>query len=98
MSKTFTITPYDGEELSLGFRTETGSAQSFCAKACFLSIVSFQSGTGAFGLQLKREDLRRRFVKAETTLFKVRYDQEISGERESFLNSRDFNWIAVSSF
>lgn len=50
------------------------------------------------GLQLKREDLRRRFVKAETTLFKVRYEQDIISEREDFLHSRDFNWIEVSSF
>lgn len=49
-------------------------------------------------LQPKREDLRRRFVKAETTLFKVRYDKDLHSERESFLRSRDFNWIAVSFF
>lgn len=42
------------------------------------------------------EDLRRRFVKAESTLFRVRYDGDATGERELFLNSRDFNWIAVS--
>ncbi|KIM49198.1 hypothetical protein M413DRAFT_438363 [Hebeloma cylindrosporum] len=43
----------------------------------------------------RSEDLRRRFVKAESTLFKTRYDDDISGERENFLNSRNFNWILV---
>ncbi|KAH9484214.1 DNA primase large subunit [Psilocybe cubensis] len=43
----------------------------------------------------RSEDLRRRFVKAETTLFKIRYDEDIATEREAFLNSRDFNWIPV---
>lgn len=43
----------------------------------------------------RREDLRRRFIKAETSLFRVRYDTDDSKEREAFLKSRDFNWIAV---
>ena len=43
-----------------------------------------------------REELRKRFVKAETTLFRVRYDTDKSDERRRFLNSRDFNWIEVS--
>lgn len=42
-----------------------------------------------------REELRKRFVKAETTLFRVRYDTDKSDERRRFLNSRDFNWIEV---
>lgn len=42
------------------------------------------------------EELRRRFVEAELTLFKVRYENDGYSERESFLNSRDFNWIPVS--
>ncbi|KAG6891692.1 hypothetical protein C0992_010095 [Termitomyces sp. T32_za158] len=45
----------------------------------------------------RSEDLRRRFVKAESTLFRVRYDGDATGERELFLNSRDFNWIAVDA-
>ncbi|KDR84019.1 hypothetical protein GALMADRAFT_56635 [Galerina marginata CBS 339.88] len=43
----------------------------------------------------RSEDLRRRFVKAESTLFKVRYDEEIREEREAFLGSRNFDWIPV---
>lgn len=42
-----------------------------------------------------REELRRRFVKAEMTLFRVRYDTDGNDERKEFLNSRDFNWIQV---
>lgn len=38
--------------------------------------------------------MRRRFVKAETTLFKIRYD-EAGPEREAFLSSRDFDWVPV---
>jgi DNA primase large subunit len=43
------------------------------------------------------EELRRRFVKAESALFRVRYDTDDRSEREGFLNSRDFNWIPVSA-
>jgi DNA primase large subunit len=35
-------------------------------------------------------------VKAETTLFRVRYDGDDTSEKDEFLNSRDFDWIAVS--
>ncbi len=44
-----------------------------------------------------REELRRRFVKAETTLFKVRYGPDESEEKLMFLNSRDFDWVEVCS-
>lgn len=43
-----------------------------------------------------REDLRRRFVKAEMALFRIRYDSDDRVEREEFLSSRDFDWIPVS--
>lgn len=42
-----------------------------------------------------REELRRRFIKAEVILFRVRYDSDDFLEKEEFLNSRDFDWIAV---
>ncbi|KAG6813433.1 hypothetical protein H0H92_011130 [Tricholoma furcatifolium] len=45
----------------------------------------------------RSEDLRRRFVKAESTLFRVRYDGDATSERELFLQSRDFNWILVDA-
>ncbi|KAG6845447.1 hypothetical protein H0H87_009355 [Tephrocybe sp. NHM501043] len=55
---------------------------------------------GHFVLRLafcRSEDLRQRFVKAESTLFRVRYDGDATSERELFLNSRDFNWAAVDA-
>ncbi|GLB34126.1 putative DNA primase [Lyophyllum shimeji] len=55
---------------------------------------------GHFVLRLafcRSEDLRRRFVKAETTLFKIRYDGDDHVEREMFLSSRDFDWIPVDT-
>jgi hypothetical protein len=45
-----------------------------------------------------REELRRRFVKAESKLFQVRYEEENDqNERQEFLDSRNFNWTAVSN-
>lgn len=40
--------------------------------------------------------MRRRFVKAETTLFKLRFDSEDTTEKMNFLNSRNFDWVMVS--
>ncbi|KAJ3742191.1 eukaryotic and archaeal DNA primase, large subunit-domain-containing protein [Lentinula detonsa] len=54
---------------------------------------------GHFVLRLafcRSEELRRRFMKAETTLFKIRFESDDSNERRAFLNSKDFNWISVS--
>ena len=42
-----------------------------------------------------REELRRRFIKAELALFKVRYETDDTQEREAFLQSRDFGWEMV---
>jgi DNA primase large subunit len=39
--------------------------------------------------------LRRRFVKAETALFRVKYESDDARERELFLKSRDFQWNEV---
>ncbi|KAA1474935.1 DNA primase large subunit [Dentipellis sp. KUC8613] len=56
---------------------------------------------GHFVLRLafcRSEELRRRFVKAETTLFRVRYDLEgqvAPLDRKAFLNSRAFAWVQV---
>jgi len=54
---------------------------------------------GHFVLRLafcRSEELRRRFVKAETTLFRVRYDKDDRSELDEFLKSRDFDWIPVT--
>lgn len=42
------------------------------------------------------EELRRRFVKAETTLFKLRFINDDHAEQEAFLSSRNFDWVLVS--
>ncbi|KAJ8520434.1 hypothetical protein ONZ45_g2752 [Pleurotus djamor] len=55
---------------------------------------------GHFVLRLafsRTEELRRRFLKAESTLFKVRFEDSDSSERTAFLNSRSFNWEHVSN-
>lgn len=41
------------------------------------------------------EELRRRFVKAETTLFRVRFERDDFGEKKAFLKSRNFGWEEV---
>jgi len=53
---------------------------------------------GHFVLRLafcRSEELRRRFVKAETTLFRVRYLEATHSERTEFHQSVDFDWILV---
>ena len=60
-----------------------------------------QDHVGHFVLRLAfcrgTEDVRRRYVNLETTLFKLRYESDDTTEREKFLGSRDFGWIEVSS-
>lgn len=42
------------------------------------------------------EDLRRRFVRAETMLFKFRFQKDDSKERRLFIESLNLDWEAVS--
>ena len=42
-----------------------------------------------------REELRKRFVKVETALFRVRYDADDTQERQQFLKSMKFDWSGV---
>ena len=42
------------------------------------------------------EDLRRRFARIETALFKLRFQTDDTRERQDFVRSLDFNWDAVS--
>lgn len=52
----------------------------------------------------RSEELRRRFVKAETTLFRIRFDDASTGERNAFLQSLKnsqssrIDWEEVGSF
>jgi DNA primase large subunit len=41
------------------------------------------------------EDLRRRFARIETALFRLRFQSDNAGERQSFTESLDFNWETV---
>ncbi|PVG00189.1 DNA primase, large subunit [Serendipita vermifera] len=55
---------------------------------------------GHFVLRLafcRSEELRKRFIKAEMALFRIRYDTDDPRERAEFLLSRDFGWSEVSS-
>lgn len=36
-------------------------------------------------------------MKAESTLFRMRYEDDVLADREAFLNSRDFNTIPVTA-
>ncbi|EGN95426.1 hypothetical protein SERLA73DRAFT_94824 [Serpula lacrymans var. lacrymans S7.3] len=45
----------------------------------------------------RSEELRRRFIKAETTLFKVRYELDDTEERRTFLSSLTFGWEEVNA-
>ncbi|KAH9856994.1 DNA primase large subunit [Lenzites betulinus] len=53
---------------------------------------------GHFVLRLafcRSEELRRRFIKAETTLFKIRFDEDTT--KEAFLGSRNFDWTLATA-
>ncbi|PWZ03616.1 DNA primase, large subunit [Testicularia cyperi] len=45
----------------------------------------------------RSEDLRRRFVKAESLLFRLRFETDDAAEREDFMRSLNLDWHAVSS-
>lgn len=44
----------------------------------------------------RSEDLRKRFARAESILFKLRFAADDSRERQAFLESLNFDWQAVS--
>lgn len=53
---------------------------------------------GHFVLRLafcRTEELRRRFVKSELALFRIRFDTDDKDERQDFIRSRDFGWVEV---
>lgn len=43
------------------------------------------------------EDLRRRFSRVETMLFRLRFNEEVSKERKEFVQSLNLDWDEVSS-
>jgi len=49
------------------------------------------------GLELTtRPDLRSRFIRSETALFKHRFETDDKSERTEYLKTLNFDWIAVS--
>lgn len=44
----------------------------------------------------RTEDLRRRFARVETMLFKLRFQQDDSRERRAFVDSLSFDWAMVT--
>ena len=58
---------------------------------CFVHLLAFSLNGCWFG----REELRRRFVKAETALFRVRYGSDLADERDQFLRFMKFDWSKV---
>jgi DNA primase large subunit len=42
------------------------------------------------------EELRRRFTRIETSLFRLRFQADDTRERQAFVNSLDFDWETVS--
>lgn len=61
-----------------------------------MSIVSHQTLCAKYMTRSTREELRRRFVKAETTLFKVRFEEASHGDRSIFLEKQNHNWDKVN--
>ncbi|KAK0546840.1 DNA primase subunit pri2 [Tilletia horrida] len=45
----------------------------------------------------RSDELRRRFAKAETMLFRMRFESDDSSERDAFIQSLNLNWERVSS-
>jgi DNA primase large subunit len=49
------------------------------------------------GLMIGREELRKRFAKAETTLFRLRFESDDAEEKQAFLQSLHLDWTIVRS-
>ncbi|KAI0831416.1 DNA primase large subunit [Trametes gibbosa] len=62
-----------------------------------LDVERRKDHIGHFVLRLafcRSEELRRRFIKAETTLFKIRF---VEGDSKELLNSRNFDWTLAAA-
>ncbi|CEH14943.1 dna primase large subunit [Ceraceosorus bombacis] len=44
----------------------------------------------------RSEELRRRFLKAEQTLFRIRFESDDAAERDAFLKTLNFDWVSVT--
>ena len=62
-----------------------------------VSVLKPQQLTISLSRARRREELRKRFVKAETTLFRVRYLEATHSECTEFHKFMDFDWILAST-
>ncbi|KAI3627176.1 4-nitrophenylphosphatase [Malassezia furfur] len=77
---------------------QSGAVATAAAKAKELQRERAKDHVSHFVLRLafsRTEELRRRFVHAETALFRYRLETEHLAEREAFLRAQDFVWRAV---
>jgi len=59
------------------------------------SLLSLTVSAFALLPSLPSEELRRRFLKAETTLFRLRFESDDAEERQSFLKALQLDWTIV---
>lgn len=77
----------------------SGAVATASAKAKELQRERAKDHVSHFVLRLafsRTEELRRRFLHAETALFRYRLETDHLAEREAFLRAQDFVWRAVS--
>ena len=78
---------------------QSGTTTTSSAKSKELLAERHKDHVSHFVLRLafsRTEELRRRFLYAETTLFRWKLETEHIAEREAFLRSQDFVWRMVS--
>lgn len=78
---------------------QSGTVATSSAKTKELLAERRKDQVSHFVLRLafsRTEELRRRFLYAETTLFRYKLETEHLAEREAFLRSQDFVWRMVS--
>jgi len=77
----------------------TGSVSAAATKGKELQAERKKDHVSHFVLRLafsRTEELRRRFVHAETTLFRWKLETEHLAERDAFLRTQDFAWRVVT--
>lgn len=77
----------------------SGAVSTAAAKAKELQRERIKDHVSHFVLRLafsRTEELRRRFLHAETALFRYKLETEHLAEKESFLRAQDFAWRIVS--
>ncbi|WFD01933.1 4-nitrophenylphosphatase [Malassezia obtusa] len=78
---------------------QSGAVATAAAKAKELQRERIKDHVSHFVLRLafsRTEELRRRFLHAETALFRYRLETDHLAEREAFLRAQDFVWRVVA--